>query len=223
MSSVSPTQVLSPAAREAAQAVLEQSIIEQTVPRPRLGDWWQELLGSLFAFLGSLFDLNSASVRTLMFTVAWAVIVVAAVAVVWLGWSWWRGRQVASEDELVVVTGAAVRTPLDERDRSDALAGALASGDVSAAVEAMWLLLATRVGRRAPAEDAMRRLVASKEWTPRLLLAEAGSLRGALTSPLRELERHTYGSTGVGIDQLRSLWERLEQIVPAPEASRGAS
>ena len=61
---------LSPAAVEAARAVLDQSIIEQTVPRPRLGDWWQELVSRFFLFLSSFLNLDSAAVRTLVFTVA---------------------------------------------------------------------------------------------------------------------------------------------------------
>ena len=77
---------------QAASRVLDASIIDQSVPRPRLGEWWQELLARVLTFIASLLDFDSSVVRALMYGVAWSVIVVAVLALLWFVSSWLRKR-----------------------------------------------------------------------------------------------------------------------------------
>lgn len=185
---------------EAARRVLEQAAVQQRVPRPRLGEWWRDVLTRIAEVLAGLFDLSSATVRSLLTLASWGLIALAAVVL--LGWALSvvlrRRAASAAPGEAGVTTMVAV-----EQDRTmdwdRRLREALERRDVSAALRAQWQVLFRRLG----VDEASTSGGAS--WTTRRMLRRFGAGSPSSSSALRRLERWTYGGHPPAIEELRRL------------------
>ena len=197
--------LLGPVDVGAARRVLEQAAVQQRVPRPRLGEWWSDVLTRIAEVLAGLFDLSSATVRSLLTLASWGLIALAALVL--LGWavSVVLGRRSSSLDS----SGSGVTTVVDlEEDRTvdweRRLREALERHDVSAALRAQWQVLFRRLEADASSTTG------SGAWTTRAMLRRIGSNSPSLSSALARLERWTYGGRRPDIDDLRRLHTDLD-------------
>ncbi len=208
---------LSAEGTDAARKVLEASTIDGSVPRPRLGDWWQELMGRTLAYIAQLLNLDSALVKSVIMSAAWLVIGVTALALIWFVWSWVKARDTVSEGAAYTrVRTQTTRHQGDEQQWSQRLDAALAQRNVAAALEALWFVVAARLAGRStdPKNTAqLHTLVAGREWTGRRLLAAAGALRSSLTPRVRALERYTYGKGETTLEDVLELRSGFDQVL----------
>ncbi len=193
-----------------ARRVLADSGIEQAVPRPRLSEWWWEVVSGAVKFLAELLDLRGSTVRLLLQAGAWVIIAVALLALLWMVLSWRRRNARVPEEGLSVRSRSAAEMGrmLGPAAWSERLQSALARGDVRAAVEAIWFLAAQRLGlwsREARVHGG------GAEWTGGGLIAAAGPASRDLEPSIRWLERLTYGPAGATLDEVSLLWRDLDE------------
>ena len=205
----------------AARSVLESSTIDASVPRPRLGDWWQDLWSRILGFIAELLNREAALVEVVLKGGAWLVIGLAALVLVRFAWTWFFRRDQVTEDAgytrvQVSTNGMAV----DDGEWSARLDAALALGDVPAALEALWFVVAARLSVRLTGRSAdqkaiaqLDQLVSGREWTGRRLLAASGALRSSLAPGVRALERHTYGNESASVEDVRMLRAGFDQVL----------
>lgn len=195
---------------EAARRVLQEAAVRQQVPRPRLGEWWRDLLTRVAELVAGIFDLSSSTVRGLLTVVSWGLIVVAgAVLLGWVASVLWRRRQTATEEPSDRVITEAVEDPDAAVHWEQRLRRALDLGDVSVALRAQWQVLVSRLGPTTHRGDA------TGHWTTRALIRRLGATSQKAEFALRRLERWTYGERPPGIDDLRGLQKEFEILLPS--------
>lgn len=232
------TEALGEAGQAAARRLLEASGVEQLVPRPRVGDWWQELLGRVATFVANFLDFNSATLSTLLTVVAWGVIAVAGVSLLLLVVrAFRRSGSAAKEHRIERIRGRVGAEYSDvegwSRQWNMRLDAALKAGDLSAAIEALWFVIASRLrlatgtidtgsGVAVAPRPAEAWMLDSGEWTGRKLLALAGGFTQRLRPAVRELERATYGERRASMEEVLALRAAINQALPEA-ASKAAT
>lgn len=201
---------------ESARRVLEQAGVQQRVPRPRLGEWWRDVLARIAEVLTDLFDLSSSTVRSLLTLASWGLIVLAAVVL--LGWAAaviLRRREGLDEASSQGVTTVVASALVTEEEWERRLREALETRDVSAALRAQWQVLFSRLRAQAASAGAGP-APSTASWTTRALVRRLGATSQGAASALRRLERWTYGGRRPQIEELRGLAVEFEALLPRP-------
>ena len=131
---------------ESARRVLEQAAIHQRVPRPRLGEWWRDVLTRVAEFVAGIFDLSTATIRSLLTVASWGLIALAAVVL--LGWAVSFLLRLRAAREAPASAGTTVSVSLEDAAAEDwerRLRDALAGANISEALRAQWQVLFTRL------------------------------------------------------------------------------
>ena len=187
--------------------VLAESGVEQTPVPPETS-----YVGELFrAVQRALINALSAGLQRLdvpeplVLTIAWGLVALAVLFIVWVVFNWWKRRRSRGEGKeegegSVAALGVppAKRTAADWRAELDRLLSEGGEGRIADALEALWWWLA-----RSLAGDR-----AEPDWTSRDLVVKAR--REDLRELVRRLDAFTYGPRPPGIEDLRGLVGRLE-------------
>ncbi len=199
-------------AREADQQLLRQVMLEAgvTTDRPRPGlTLWSRDAGSVFSrWLVDWMErvVPRVARRVAPFFESAVMIVLALLSFVLLvflarfAFDRWRARP-PSRTPAPHLGAATAPRALGERDREAELRRCLESGDVVAAIEALWWWLASRL----MAESA------EPSWTSRELVTKAG--RRDLLADVRRLDRMMYGAARPSSDEVGRLWSDLRGLV----------
>ena len=190
--------------------MLEQAAIHQRVPRPRLGEWWRDVLTRVAEFVAGIFDLSSATIRSLLTVASWGLIALAAVVL--LGWAVSFLLRLRAAREAPASAGTTVSVSLEDAAAEDwerRLRDALAGANISEALRAQWQVLFTRLPAPTSADRSGQR-----PRTTRTLRNHLRAKSRSAASALRRLERWTYGGQRPAVDELRELQGEFEHALP---------